>query len=326
MTTPTTQLALDTLRLEQRGRVLIVRIDAPPHNYMTAGMQQDFLAVLTAVESDTSIGAVVVTGLPHDRFITHYDVDALAAAAADAPASLSRAAASAVVRGAGRAGSVRGLNAALEHSPAAGVLNVTRAHQLVLGIARSPAVWIAAIHGLCAGGGLEMAGYFDMRIATRDAQLMLPELLIGLTTTFGAQRLVELVGPGRALEMMLEGRPYTAEEAHRMGLLNEVVETRDDLLDAALSRAHRYARRPRATVAAQKRILTDATHVSATESLRREGIAQIMGIGSPATQAALVRWHEMYTEEGSGDSVFVTNPDPWIDGTALDFAALPPKH
>lgn len=310
-------LDLTLLRVDQDARVLVVAIDAPPHNYMTATLQEELLALVAAVETDPSVGSVIVTGLPHDRFITHYDVDDLFEAAQRAPENLPAAAARGLVRASG----VRGVGAAMDHTRAAGVRNITRSHELLLGIALSPAVWLAGLHGACGGGGVEMAGYFDLRLAAEDTTLQLPELLIGLTTTFGAGRLVDLVGHSAALEMMLEGRPYAADEALRLGLVSEVV-PRAELLGALLARAHRYSRRPRATVAAQKRLLLDANHLTAAESLRREGAAQLVGIGGRPTQAALRRWHEMYLAEGNGDSVFVTDPQPWLDGTAVDFAEL----
>jgi enoyl-CoA hydratase/carnithine racemase len=62
------------LETERRGRVLVVRIDHPPHNFMTAEMVIELSDLVSSVRRDRSIGAVVITGKPERLFITHYDV------------------------------------------------------------------------------------------------------------------------------------------------------------------------------------------------------------------------------------------------------------
>ncbi len=92
---------------------------------------------------------------------------------------------------------------------------------------------IAAINGYALGGGLELAMACHIRIASSRARLGQPELKLGIVPGFGGtQRLPRLVGKGRALEMLLTGDPVSAEEAHRMGLVNRVTEP-DCLLDEA---------------------------------------------------------------------------------------------
>lgn len=82
---------------------------------------------------------------------------------------------------------------------------------------------IAAINGFALGGGLELAMACTLRIASPAVKLGLPELKLGLIPGYGGtQRLPRLVGRGKALEMMLTGERIGAEEAYRIGLLNEV--------------------------------------------------------------------------------------------------------
>jgi enoyl-CoA hydratase/carnithine racemase len=69
------------LRIEQDGRILTVRVDAPPFNFMTAQMQCNLDALTRAVDADATLGAVVVTGGVPGRYITHFDVAEILAAA-----------------------------------------------------------------------------------------------------------------------------------------------------------------------------------------------------------------------------------------------------
>lgn len=84
---------------------------------------------------------------------------------------------------------------------------------------------IAAINGFAMGGGLELAMACHIRVASSNAKMGLPEVSLGLIPGYGGtQRLAQFVGKGRALEMIMTAEMITAEEAHRFGLVNHVVE------------------------------------------------------------------------------------------------------
>lgn len=124
---------------------------------------------------------------------------------------------------------------------------------------------IAAIHGFCLGGGLEMAMACDLRIATEGAQLALPEINLGLIPgAGGTQRLPRLVGLGRALELMLLGDRIDASAALRIGLLNRVITTGEDLQTEAVKLAKRIAQKPPAAAAAVK----EAARIGSTLDLQ----------------------------------------------------------
>ena len=92
----------------------------------------------------------------------------------------------------------------------------------------SPKPSVAALHGYALGAGMEMALMCDFRLAAPDTQVGLPETRLGmLPSAGGSQTLTRLVGPGRALPIVLEGRTYPAWDALRMGLVDEVVENGD---------------------------------------------------------------------------------------------------
>ncbi|MGA7384606.1 MAG: enoyl-CoA hydratase-related protein [Methylocella sp.] len=84
---------------------------------------------------------------------------------------------------------------------------------------------IAAVNGLALGGGCETALACTIRLASANAKFGQPEVKLGLIPGFGGtQRLARLVGKGRALQLILTGAMISAEEAHRIGLVNEIVE------------------------------------------------------------------------------------------------------
>ncbi|BBZ75964.1 hypothetical protein MANY_13010 [Mycolicibacterium anyangense] len=314
-------LQLQTLVIEQHERVLTARVVSPPFNYMTAQMHRDFDALTRAVDDDDTVGAVVVTGGVDKRYITHFDIADILAAAERANRPLSEHTLRRIAHGLDALTTLPGVEAALADSPLAGMLDITRFVNVVLRIMRSPAVYIGAIGGPCGGGGLELSVAFDVRIAADDDAVgfILPELLIGLTTTVGGQRLAQLIGPARALEMMLEGRMYTAREALDMGLVRQLVAP-DELMPTAQQMAARYARRNRVTVGVQKRIFNEDLLLTPAESLRREASANAAGILSGPAPRALRAWVDRQ-RQGAGDSVFLTDLDPWARGDVVDLNA-----
>jgi enoyl-CoA hydratase/carnithine racemase len=88
----------------------------------------------------------------------------------------------------------------------------------------SPLILVAAINGLCFGGGFEFAMACDLRVASEEARIGLPEVKVGIIPGGGGtQRLPRLVGMGRAMEMILSGKLYKGKEALEAGLVHSVV-------------------------------------------------------------------------------------------------------
>jgi enoyl-CoA hydratase/carnithine racemase len=114
---------------------------------------------------------------------------------------------------------------------------------------------IAALNGLTLGGGLETALACDIRIAAQSARLGVPEVIVGaFASGGGTQRLPRVVGPGRALELLLTGRIIDPEEAARIGLVEQIVPD-DALLVTAIGLARTIAEKPVGGIAATKRTL-----------------------------------------------------------------------
>ncbi len=109
---------------------------------------------------------------------------------------------------------------------------------------------ICAINGFCLGGGLELAMACHMRIASDKARLGLPEINLGIIPGFaGTQRLPRIVGKAKALEMILSGTHFSADQALAIGLVNRVVEP-ESLMDEALTLARTIASKGRLAVCA----------------------------------------------------------------------------
>ena len=112
-----------------------------------------------------------------------------------------------------------------------------RAHQIMDLVENLRKPVIAAINGSCLGGGTELALACHIRIAGDQAQMGLPEIMLGIMPAFGGtQRAVRQIGRSKALELILTGRFMNAKEAGEMGLVNKVV-PQDKVLDEALDMA-----------------------------------------------------------------------------------------
>ena len=127
-----------------------------------------------------------------------------------------------------------------------------------------PSITVAAINGAAMGGGLELALACDFRIAVKHAQLGLPEVTLGLIPGWGGiPRLVRLVGPARAKRIFLSGLPVSAADAAGWGLVDEVVNSVEDLLPRTQAFCRSFRRASPAAVALAKRALRDRDDVRA---------------------------------------------------------------
>lgn len=108
-----------------------------------------------------------------------------------------------------------------------------RGHDAYFAIERFPRPVIAAVNGFALGGGCELAMACHLRIASENARFGQPEVNLGIIPGFGGtQRLIQFIGKGKALELLLTGDMISAEEALRLGLVNHVV-PQDALLGKA---------------------------------------------------------------------------------------------
>ena len=110
-----------------------------------------------------------------------------------------------------------------------------QARNLIVRLHKAPFISIAALNGLAYGGGLELALACVFRIAAPQVQCSLPEVKLGLIPAYaGTQLLPALIGPSRALDMMLTGRAVATDEALQMGLINRIATGDETLLEQAM--------------------------------------------------------------------------------------------
>jgi enoyl-CoA hydratase/carnithine racemase len=183
--------------------VAVVRLDNPKVNALSSALLAELEAAAGALTDDPP-GAVVVTG-----------GDRIFAAGAD-------------ISEFGGPDEARAIGAGFRRALDA--------------VAAIPRCVIAAIEGFALGGGCELALACDLRIASDRAKLGQPEILLGIIPGGGGtQRLARLVGPSRAKDLILTGRQVAADEALRIGLVDEVVPV-GEAQERAVARAAELAR------------------------------------------------------------------------------------
>lgn len=123
-------------------------------------------------------------------------------------------------------------------------------------VARCTRPVIAAAHGWCIGGGLDLAAACDVRLCSADARFSLREVKVAMVADLGSlQRLPAIIGEGNTRELAFTGKDVDAARALRMGLVNEVFETPEALFAAAEQLAQEIARNPPLVVSGIKQVL-----------------------------------------------------------------------
>jgi len=224
---------------ELDGSVAVVTIDHPPVNALSAALLEELEAEVERLDGDDAVRCIVLRGAGERAFVAGADISefpSLREAAEEAQES-------------GSARGIQKLGARMDK-------------------ARTP--FVAAIHGFCLGGGLELAMCCDVRVAAEDAQLGQPEIKLGLIPGGGGtQRLPRLVGIGRALLLNLTGDFVDARTAYEWGLVEKVV-PRAELMDAALELARTIAARSPHSIAVLRELARTTRDLPLEEGLRRE--------------------------------------------------------
>lgn len=225
--------------------IAILRISNPPHGYMNETVVDDLHRALRKAIAHADVKVIVLTGGEPGVFIQHYDLREVEA----------------VVRKLSERGDRYGDGI---HVPERNIDLMLRR------IDMSPKPVIAAINGNAMGGGLELALACDFRLAQDgDYLLGLPEIRIGtLPGAGGTQRLTRIVGPARALDLVLHGRKLSPREAHEAGIVTEVTE--GPVLERAMIRARDLASLEPNALAFVKRLIREAADRPLYEGLDLE--------------------------------------------------------
>jgi 3-hydroxypropionyl-coenzyme A dehydratase len=186
------------IQLEPQGEIALLRINRPEAlNAMNIDVVSELSRTLDIVGSDESIKVVIITGAGEKSFCAGADISYMV--------------------------NIDPITAEKYASSAQSVLNkIERLDKPVIG----------AVNGYALGGGCELAMVCDIRIASSNAKLGQPEVTIGIPPGWGGtQRLMRLVGPAKAKELVFTGKMVSAEEAFQLGLVNNVISlTSDDNL------------------------------------------------------------------------------------------------
>ena len=161
----------------------------------------------------------------------------------------------------------------MQCNPAGARAFSVRIQQLFNRMEASPLILVAAINGLCFGGGFEFALACDLRLASETARIGLPEVKVGLIPGGGGtQRLPRLVGSGRAMQMILSGKLYSGKEAFGLGLIHNVVPP-DALRDEAAKMLSPIFRNPQYALSLAKRAVRAAQSDNLKEGFEAESEA-----------------------------------------------------
>ncbi|WP_189269682.1 enoyl-CoA hydratase/isomerase family protein [Streptomyces fuscichromogenes] len=239
----TTAPAVESLAawLDIDGAVGILRLDRPPLNALDRAAQSAMRAAAERAAADERVRAVVLYGGPR-AFSAGGDIKEMAAMT---HGDMVRHAA--VLQGAFDA------------------------------VAAIPKPVVAAINGPALGGGCELALTADARICGSEARLGLPEVLLGVIPgAGGTQRLPRLIGPAKAKELIFTGRQVGADEALRLGLVDQVTPT-DQVLETALRWARRFEKGPALALHAAKTAVDQglATDLAAGLAVERSVFAAL---------------------------------------------------
>lgn len=152
---------------------------------------------------------------------------------------------------------------------------------------------IAAVHGFALGAGIELPMCCDIRIASEDAQIGLPEVSLGyIPSAGGTQTLPRHVPPGIAMQMVLTGDPIDAQTAHRYGLVQRIV-PRERLYAEAESLARRVTSRPPLAVSLARRAVMEGAELPLAHGLALESLLAAQALAAPGAldgiRAALAR-------------------------------------
>lgn len=224
------------IKTKIEDRIAIVTLDNPPVNILTPKVIDELDKTFSELETNDTVKVVIFNTAGTNAFIAGADIKEIAQINSPDKAR-----------------------------------TLSKQGQAVFGkIENSKKTNIAAIHGICVGGGNELVMAFHMRVAGERARFGQPEINLGIIPGFGGtQRLVRLVGLAKARELNLTGDIITAQEALRVGLVNRVVPD-GELMKQTLGLAKKIASKSRVALEFCEEAMRKGITVSLAEGLAVE--------------------------------------------------------
>jgi enoyl-CoA hydratase len=132
---------------------------------------------------------------------------------------------------------------------------------------------IAAVSGWCIGAGVDLISACDIRICSNDARFSVREIKVAIVADLGSlQRLPHIIGEGHTRELALTGKDIDAARALRIGLVNDVYDTPEALIDAATKLANEIAENSPLVAQGVKKVLNESRDLTVNEGLRHVAI------------------------------------------------------
>ncbi len=212
-------LTWEYIQLEISEHIATISINRPPVNALNSQVRDELEAVFQGLDQQDDVWVVILSGTER-LFSVGVDIKQLAFA-----------------------------------PPSDAIPRNKRFQEVYSKIEQFRAPVIAAIDGFALGGGLELAMSCDIRIAAENAEVGLPEVILGGVPGIGGpQRLARLVGIGKAKQLIFSGNRISAREAYRIGLIDEIASP-GNTLNVAKALARQIANRPPLSVRAAKQAL-----------------------------------------------------------------------
>ena len=230
--------------VEIRDQVALITINRPPMNTLSQDALLELGSILDQMEKDLSVRSLIITGAGEKTFSAGADVSEFG-----------------------------GMS---DPEQAEGFLK--QIHDLLNRVENFPKPVIACLNGKALGGGNELQMACHLAIAAEHAELGLPEVRLGIMPGYGGtQRLPRLIGQRRALEIMLEGKRISAEEALKIGLVNKVVPS-DQLAEEAYEWAKQLAEGPPVAMKGILKSVMNGSEKDLSEGLKieRENMLAVM--------------------------------------------------
>lgn len=226
---------MEYLKVEREEEIVQITINRQEKlNAMNLDVMNEFISLLDGLEKDSS-KVIIITGVGPKAFSAGADIEYMSSI-----------------------------------GPTEAEKYALRGHEVLNRIEKLEKPVIAAVNGYALGGGCELALACDIRFASPNAQLGQPEVTLGICPGWGGtQRLLRIIGPSRAKDLIFSGRRITAEEAFSMGLINKIIPS-ENLLSETRTYAKTIAKNSNFAIGVSKMLVNRGTDANLDTGLKLE--------------------------------------------------------